>query len=237
MQLRANAYAARKEIAESRLTRHVLAAAIVLAVVAAVVLDESGGYFADRAVLTNLVTDVALILLTLLVVDEYLRRRAERAWGNVAGLAFEDLAHSARGIWIAIARVGAVPGAPQDLDGYFAYASEREARKALTDRLVALAREPEGRQALLEVLQPAVGRARGIFVRWAPVMAGGDWHATEMNEYATFLRRAAGLVAWLENASLGAVPIGIDETGRLLEWLHRRAIGLDQRSRAAAARR
>jgi hypothetical protein len=76
----------------------VLAAAVVLVVVAALILDESGGFLAQRGVLTNLVTDLALILLTLLVVDEYLRRRAERAWGKVAALAFEDFAQSARGI-------------------------------------------------------------------------------------------------------------------------------------------
>jgi hypothetical protein len=165
VELRANAYAAGKLIAESRLTRYVLAAAVVLVVVAALILDDSGGFFAQRGVLTNLVTDVALILLTLLVVDEYLRRRAERAWGKVAALAFDDFAQSARGIWIAVVRVAAVAGAPNEVDGYLAYAGEPEARQALTARLVALAREPEGRQALLEVLQPAVGRARGIFVR------------------------------------------------------------------------
>jgi len=119
---------------------------------------------------TNLVSGVVLLLLAIVLVDEYLSFRAARSWERLAAFALEDLGRICRAAWTEGAKLlGAVP-VQMRVEQLRQQIRSPEGQHQLREGAEAFAADLGNRLRLHDELHKWSEATRAALMEWAPVM-------------------------------------------------------------------
>ena len=172
-----------------------LAAFAVLAVIAAVVSDDTNeSFWEHHALLTSLAASVIVVALSVAVVNEILERRSRQRWSILAQFVMFELVRNARMVWTGVLELTGL--LPADLgEGSIVEVGGAIIRD--TSRLAASLRtilhDPEGRERLHEEVAFLAEHTDEVLSRWAAIMLNADAYAEVIDRHVEL----AGDISWI----------------------------------------
>jgi hypothetical protein len=173
----------------------VLAAFAVLAVIAAVVSDDTNERFWEHhALLTSLAASVIVVALSVAVVNEILERRSRQRWSILAQYVMFELVRNARMVWTGILELsGLLPaGVPDGSIVEVGGAMIRDTPR-LAASLRSLLRDAESRERLHEEVAFLAEHTDDVLGRWAAIMLNADAYAEVIDRHVEL----AGDISWI----------------------------------------
>ncbi len=186
----------------------ILALVAIIALVAGIVSDASGGHFWERhALVASVVASLIVVMLSGAVINEALERRRRGRWTVLAQYVMFELARNARVIWTGAAELAGLmaPDArtPAALD-----AGSRAVRDTsrLTDAVTELVADPQRRESMHEGLGRFVTGSDEMLGRWAGVMINVDVYAELMDRHVELALEVSWLDGLLDDSDAPAEP-------------------------------
>jgi hypothetical protein len=174
-------------------------------------LGFTSNYWTKHSMASGMLSGLLLLLLALMVVEDFVARREERAWRHVAAMAKKNLAYASGALGKAVAELA---GVSIDDDSERLLGVERLRRIRSRDPLPGetaaekfrfLATDPEHVDRFLGELELLKQRHREFMAQWAPVMVTVGQHAEILDRHATlnemilWLQRPCRRKLWAQN--------------------------------------
>jgi hypothetical protein len=188
-------------------------AAAVLAILVLLGLAGSdfvvGGFWLSHPMFTALVSALAVVVLSVAVIEVVLRRRAERRWRFLAQSALIELGEAAHTTWSTLAEglqlQGASLLAPEQVRT--ALASDTTGPKVRRQVEAALL-DPSLREQLTGHLAECVAAGHQILGRWAVALTASETYAEIFDQHVELYLRADGLQRFLREGHRMSDPRG-----------------------------
>jgi prepilin signal peptidase PulO-like enzyme (type II secretory pathway) len=203
---------------------------LVTALAGALIADLSTDWWDDKPFLANTVSGALLLIVTLVLIDEYLRFRAAEEWKSVAAFALEDLARVARAVWVRTASDAQPPLEPITVPRYRRQLRSAGGRRAQREGFAEVLLNSARRDHLFERLRETAIRTREIVLHWGPTMVPHPHLAPYLGELTTLHRQMVQVLRVL-NIARGTGEFQIPPA-QLVDWLMRivySAVELDER--------
>jgi hypothetical protein len=222
--------------------RHTRAMAIlvVVAVIASVASDLTGVTFWERrALVTNLVASVLVVMLSVAVINEVLERRRRQRWSVLAQYVMFELVRSARMIWTGVLDLaGLLPTGTNQQGSLELGAQIVQDTSRLTVAVRKIVDDDDLRGRMHTEIAFLAEQADEVLGRWAAVMLNAEVYAEVIDRHVEL----AGDLAWIGGLldaryppddvrrqrrarSSAAVQI---EAGRGSDWLADRIVVITQ---------
>jgi hypothetical protein len=173
-----------------------IAAAVSIVLMAGAIASDFvvGSFWARHAMLTSVVANLLVVVLSVVVINEMIERRSRRRWNLLAQSVLFELLQGARLTWtsmvemlgLASVRSGSVQSL---LDG----AQAALERSRVSDATTALLGDPERRERLQRVVQRLSDHTSGVIATWAGVMVGAAPYAHLLDRHVEL----SGRLQWL----------------------------------------
>ena len=155
-----------------------------------------GSFWQRHALLTSLVANVLVVVITVAVINEFVARRDRQRWSVLAQTVLFALIQSARATWTGLLEVlelqDVESGTVQSLIDAKDVALDAARVSAATDKLL----RDDARRARLQVVSAALsGHASDVIAKWAPVMVGARPYAEVLDRHAELASR----LVWLSD--------------------------------------
>ena len=169
-----------------------------------------GSFWAKHAMLTSLVADMLIVVVSVAVINELIGRRERKRWSLLAQSVLFALVQSARLTWTALLEVLRLAevksGAIESLVEGAQVALDRQRVSAATRELLA---DAERRQVLQRVVVRLSDPMSEVIANWAPVMVGAAPYAAQLNRHVEL----QGRLEWLSSVLAHREP-GPEDTAR-----------------------
>jgi hypothetical protein len=182
----------------SRDRRLLWAAAVGLLVLAAAIGSDFivGSFWRRHALMTSLLANVLVVLITVVVVNELVERRDRQRWSLLAQSALFGLTQSARATWTALVEMVGVT----EIHGGDFNAMRDDAKLALdapvlSEAVDGLIAAEDGRTRVQSLAQALNGHYSEVIGNWAPVMIGARPYAELLDRHVEL----AGRLEWLSD--------------------------------------
>lgn len=182
----------------------VIAAALgVLLVAGAAVSDFFvGSYWRNHAMLTSLVADLIVVLVSAAGVSQWIDRRNRRQWNVLAQNVMFSLAQCARLTWTSMITLQGLATGEQDGDiaaGTAENLALAQDPQRVLEAMEQLLMDPERRMLLQTVVGRLADHARGVITDWASIMVGAAPYAHLIDSHVELQSRLDWLSAVLEH--------------------------------------
>jgi hypothetical protein len=188
-----------------------IATVLVLLVVLAVAGSDFliGSFWLNHPMLTAVVSALAVVALSVTVIDVVLHRRSERRWRILAQAALIELAEDANANWTHLAAGLGIDDASalapnEAVDRLKSQASGPAIREMIEHSLMS---QPQ-REALAREVADLVVTGRAIVGRWAMAMTASETYAEVFDQHVELHARVAGLQFFLEHGYRQSDPRG-----------------------------
>ena len=188
-------------------------AAAVLAIVLLLVVGGSdfviAGFWISHPMLTAIVSALAVVVLSVTVIEVVLNRRSERRWRLLAQAALIELGEAAYKTWSTLAEGVGLTGAsdmtPLRVRDALASAStgpkvRRQVVEALSDR--------SRREQLTHQMEERSTDGHQILARWAVVLTSSETYAEIFDQHVELFGRVDGLERYLREGHRQSDPRG-----------------------------
>ena len=188
-------------------------AAAVLAIVLLVVVAGSdfvvAGFWVSHPMLAAIVSALAVVVLSVTVIEVVLNRRSERRWLLLAQSALIELGEAAYETWSILAEGVGLTGASEmtPLRVRDALASESTGPKVRRQIVEALA-DRSGREQLARQLGDRNTDGHQILARWAVVLTSSETYAEIFDQHVELFGRVDGLERFLSEGHRQSDPRG-----------------------------
>jgi hypothetical protein len=166
-------------------------------------------FWARHAMLTSLLANVLVVVITVAVVNKVIERRNRRRWALVAQNALFALVQSARLTWttmLEVLQLGQVQtGTTDSLREGAEIALDRSCVSAATRDLLA---SPDRRRRLQSAAERLGDHAGDVIGRWAAVMVGAATYAYVLDRHVEL----QGRLEWLSSVLANTAPAPDDQT-------------------------
>ena len=191
----------RPRLSEQRLGVIGAVAGVVLLVAAAVSEFVIGSFWRSHSMLTSLVANLIVVLVSVAVISQWLERRKREQWNVLAQNVMFALAQCARLTWTSMLALSAlVPYAGSETAPLTRENLEIALDPArVQTAMAALLEDPERRQRLQLVVGRLSDHAAGVITNWANVMVGASSYASLLNSHVELQSRLEWLSAVMEN--------------------------------------
>lgn len=208
----------------------VIISVLVVALVGSGLIDALTDWWDCVPFLTNVVSSILLLGLTVLLVDEYLSFRADRAWLPVAALALQDVGTAARDTWVRLASfIQPELGDPPHPGVYRNQITSLEGHDQQVQRLQEIVEYPDRREHLHGVLYRAAERTRAILTAWAPVMVHEEHVAKDLSRFSRLHHLTVQTVSLINQEIQGReLPLTPDELHTRVMEIQQLALDLDR---------
>jgi hypothetical protein len=169
-----------------------------------------GSFWTKHALLTSLVANLLVVVITVVVINGLIERRDQQRWSLLAQSVLFSLIQSARATWTGLLElldVGEIQsGSEQSLR-----ASAELTRDAdrLTEAATVLVADQERRARLQRLTLALSEHASRVIADWAPVMVGARAYASQLDRHVEL----AGRLEWLSSVLAHNEPAA-DQSGR-----------------------
>ena len=188
-------------------------AAAVLAILLLLVVAGSdfvlAGFWVSHPMLTAIVSALAVVVLSVTVIEVVLNRRSERRWRLLAQSALIELGEAAYKTWSALAEGVGLKGASEmtPLRVRDALASESTGPKVRRQVTEALADRSQ-REELARQLSARNTDGHQILARWAVVLTSSETYAGLFDQHVELFGRVDGLERFLREGHRQSDPRG-----------------------------
>jgi hypothetical protein len=203
--------------------------ALLAALAISGVIDALTDWWDGIPFLTNVVSSILLLGLTVLLVEEYLSFRADRAWQPVAGFALQDVGTAARDTWVRLASF-IQPDLPQPPHpgAWQHQITSREGYDQQVQRLNEIVKHADRREHLHGVLYRAAERTREILTAWAPVMVHEEHLAKDLSRFSSLHQVTVQTAGHINREIQGdQLPISPEDLHERVMEIQRLALALD----------
>ena len=192
--------------------RRLAAAALAIILVAAIALSDFviGGFWVAHAMLTAILSALAVVLLSVAVIEAVLSRRAENRWRVLAQSALIELAEAAYTTWSEMATtigLGAVATSISPGALHSALTSEATGPKVRHKVEEALA-DAGLRSSLATRLSERYTDGRQILARWAVALTASESYVEIFDQHVELYGRVDGLRMFLNHGYRQSDPRG-----------------------------
>jgi hypothetical protein len=168
------------------------------------------GFWVSHPMLTAIVSALAVVLLSVAVVEVVLNRRAERRWRVLAQSALVELGEAANATWTAMAGAldleGATEMSPDTVHATLVSdATGPKVRRQIEAALI----EPQLRKRLAGQLTERLADGQQILGRWAVALTASETYAEIFDKHVELYGRVNGLQLFLRDGYRQSDPRGI----------------------------
>ena len=206
----------------TRYPRIVAAAALVALLVVTLSDVLLTTFWTENAMLTSVVADVLVLIVGVVVVNEYVTARAADEWRLVAHYALLEVTHAAREAWVRLVDQLEIDGAEKvSVDELRQMMSAPPGAARLRARCEAVARDDLARMRLAPLVADLAAEGRDVLTGWASVMVGTPMSARAVSRFANFHGRLLRLSLVLNEEIAGHKLPGLYEVGDVA-WIAER---------------
>ena len=176
----------------------------------------------------DLVCGTLLLLITVLLVDEYLKYRDAHAWRHVSAYAIEDLRRVARAIWVTQTKLIDPPVVLTPVADLQRRLATGDGAQEFRRKLNVILADETQRGELFSTLKDVASDTRRVVIDWAPTMVRRHRLAGEVSELTRILRqlsdvlgelhlRDVGVEAAMTDAKLGEAIMAVNDSARAVD--------------------
>jgi hypothetical protein len=190
------------DYARTYLRRTRLIAGLALGLLAATILSDrlDSGFWAHNPLLTNLVSSLVVVALSVAIFNEALERRRRRDWSVLAQYVLFELVGTARLIWTTLMEILGLMYAGEETEAMLSVGAQTLQD---TPRIVAAMRElladHERRQHLHGLVARLMRRSDELLGRWAGVLLNSAAYAGVIDRHVELYSRLAAVGSLLEH--------------------------------------
>ena len=168
------------------------------------------GFWVNHPMLTAIVSALAVVVLSVAVIEVVLSRRSERRWRVLAQSALLELAEAANTTWSALGEALGLLGASQMSPDMVqaALASTATGPKVRRDVEAALT-NPQLREKLAGQLGETLADGHQILGRWAVALTASETYAEIFDQHVELYGRVGGLLQFLREGHKQGDPRGL----------------------------
>jgi hypothetical protein len=164
------------------------------------------GFWDRNAMATSVIADIAVLIVGVAVVNEFLAARARREWRLLSDYGLVELGEAARHTWVMLAQqIGAGQRESLTLDELRKRVRSPQAENTMRDLALAVATDDARRRSLHDLVAKLAEDARSRLGRWAPVLVGTPFPGT-VTEFVRLQARLTRLQTVLWEDSLNWRP-------------------------------
>ena len=192
----------RSSSARGRLRQSRAFAALSVLVLAAAIASDSlaRGFWERHPLLTGLAASLAIVILTVAVVNEVLERRQRRRWSVLAQYVLIELVRTARVTWTTLMELlGLMSGGEATEAALGAAAETLRDTARVSAAMHELLEHPDRRQRLHGVIERLMSRSDEVLGRWAPVMLSSAVYAEVIDRHVEMYSRLAWVGSLLDH--------------------------------------
>jgi hypothetical protein len=153
-------------------------------------------FWLDHPVTTAILGALAVVLVSVTVIEVVLNRRSERRWRLLAQYALMELAEAARGAWAVLLVVVEEGSGSDDIadPARVIDVLDSPARApAMKRKIDAILTDPRRRDELKEALEQALATSRELISRWGAVLTGSASFSELFDRHVEMIGRIHGL--------------------------------------------
>ena len=155
---------------------------------------------------TSVIADIAVLIVGVAVVNEFLAARARREWRLLSDYGLVELGEAARHTWVMLAQqIGAGQRESLTLNELRKRVRSPQAENTIRDLALAMATDDARRRSLHDLVAELADHARSRLGRWAPVLVGTRFPGT-VTEFVRLQARLTRLQTVLWEDSLNWRP-------------------------------
>jgi hypothetical protein len=151
----------------------------------------------DHPVTTAVLASLAVVLLSVTIVEAVLSRRSERRWRLLAQYALLELAEAAREAWDVLLSViddgGGGSDEPADPSPVIQVLHSPDRAPVLKRKIEAILTDPHNRDQLRKSLERALDTSRELISRWGAVLTGSTSFSELFDRHVEMIGRIHGL--------------------------------------------
>jgi hypothetical protein len=175
---------------------------VALGAVASIAVLVSSDFYASQfwvghPVTTAILTSLAVVLVSVTVIEVVLNRRSERRWRLLAQYALMELAEAARGAWgvllVVIYERNSGSDDIADPSRVVEVLDSPAQAPAMKRKIDAILTDPLRRDELLESLEQTLATSRELISRWGPVLTGSTSFSELFDRHVEMIGRIHGL--------------------------------------------
>jgi hypothetical protein len=173
------------------------------------------GFWVSHPMLTAIVSALAVVILSVAVIEVVLSRRSERRWRVLAQSALLELAEAANTTWSSLAEVLELPGASEMPPDRVRAALVSDATGPKVRRQVeAGLTNAQLREKLAGQLDARLADGHQILGRWAVALTASDTYAEIFDQHVELYGRVGGLLKFLREGHRQSDPRGFRNRAR-----------------------
>lgn len=137
------------------------------------------GFWDRNAMATSVIADIAVLIVGVAVVNEFLAARARREWRLLSDYGLIELGEAARHTWVMLAQqIGAGQRESLTLNELRKRVRSPQAEDTIRELALAVATDDVRRRSLHDLVAELAENARARLGRWAPVLVGTPFPET-----------------------------------------------------------